>query len=761
MSSQECNNFLQKMNEIATKIEDGVNFVNPEYIHDFKEQIRRATEHAEEIVNVNRNLKIGIVGQVKAGKSSFLNALVFDGADILPKAATPMTAALTKISYAEKTSSAKVVFYSKKDWEVIEENSRQYDLELQRGKKNLQERKKNSATRSGALMGRATNDFSLTNSELQEIENKIPPQYRSCRELTEMAEKFPNILFKLGSEEKISVSNLQTDLEQYVGADGKYTPIVKWIEMTVANDLLKGIEIIDTPGLGDPIMSRSEKTKEFLMACDLVFILSPTPQFMSAADISLIMETLPGESINHAVLVGSKFDSAMLDDSGRGKQSFALVYKKTAMKLNDSAKKVLAESRQAEKSFTHISVLKRLEEETERQIKEEGSLYYISSLLYNASRKKENQTDLDELEAHVLPKMVERFEGMKTESEFLRKFAGIDILRKIEFEKIRKEKENIISERSQEFIKDQTRNFVKQINEIQSDAEQLLRLTETSDVTGLQKKLDTSENELSSMRREIEKTFELCAIDTKKHIVEIAHQIKSRVDENTDISVGEGSETRTHYRKESFLIFFTKKVPYEVTTIYHTANVGDVVRNLNKYITNSEKNIAEGLKFAINIHEIRHKIKEVVIRAFQKADADFDENDILMPVETVLSKVTIPEFSIVDSEKYSKMILSEFPSAQVRDEEISRLELRQTQLLNKIAEDITAKLEEKSGQIETQLKDHSLYFTDDVKKAIENRIELLKKNIVDKEGSIRSYREFLSRVAECKNELRKLGESFK
>ena len=87
--------------------------------------------------------------------------------------------------------------------------------------------------------------------------------------------------------------------------------------------------------------------------------------------------------------------------------------------------------------------------------------------------------------------------------------------------------------------------------------------------------------------------------------------------------------------------------------------------------------------------------------------------------------------------------------------------MRQTQLLNKIAEDITAKLEEKAGQIETQLKDHSLYFTDDVKKAIENRIELLKKNIVDKEGSIRSYREFLSRVAECKNDLRKLGESFK
>ena len=43
----------------------------------------------------DRLLRIGIVGAVKAGKSSLLNSLFFKGQDILPKAATPMTAALT------------------------------------------------------------------------------------------------------------------------------------------------------------------------------------------------------------------------------------------------------------------------------------------------------------------------------------------------------------------------------------------------------------------------------------------------------------------------------------------------------------------------------------------------------------------------------------------------------------------------------------------------------------------------------------------
>ena len=48
-----------------------------------------------------RVLQVGIIGRVKAGKSSLLNALFFGGASVLPHAATPMTAALTTLTYGE------------------------------------------------------------------------------------------------------------------------------------------------------------------------------------------------------------------------------------------------------------------------------------------------------------------------------------------------------------------------------------------------------------------------------------------------------------------------------------------------------------------------------------------------------------------------------------------------------------------------------------------------------------------------------------
>ena len=102
---------------------------------------KKFDEKIENVVSKDGVLRIGIVGQVKAGKSSFINALLFDGKDILPKASTPMTASLTVIKYSEQIS-AEVEFYSEADWGIIERKAkefeevyRQVEIELKRDKK--------------------------------------------------------------------------------------------------------------------------------------------------------------------------------------------------------------------------------------------------------------------------------------------------------------------------------------------------------------------------------------------------------------------------------------------------------------------------------------------------------------------------------------------------------------------------------------------------------------------------------------------------
>ncbi len=79
----------------------------------------------------DRDLKVGIIGRVKAGKSSLLNALIFEGVEVLPKAATPMTASLTILKYAD-TLSAEVEFYSPKDILELENEHERYVREFNR-----------------------------------------------------------------------------------------------------------------------------------------------------------------------------------------------------------------------------------------------------------------------------------------------------------------------------------------------------------------------------------------------------------------------------------------------------------------------------------------------------------------------------------------------------------------------------------------------------------------------------------------------------
>ncbi|GHR21776.1 hypothetical protein VN0448_11150 [Helicobacter pylori] len=74
----------------------------------------------------NRGLKVGIIGSTNTGKRSLLNALIFDGKDVLPKAATPMTAILTILKYAQNLS-ALAQFYDEKDIEELKRDHERYE----------------------------------------------------------------------------------------------------------------------------------------------------------------------------------------------------------------------------------------------------------------------------------------------------------------------------------------------------------------------------------------------------------------------------------------------------------------------------------------------------------------------------------------------------------------------------------------------------------------------------------------------------------
>ncbi|WP_165521239.1 dynamin family protein [Helicobacter pylori] len=287
----------------------------------------------------DRDLKVGIIGRVKAGKSSLLNALIFEGVEVLPKAATPMTASLTILKYAQNLS-AEVEFYSPKDIAELENEHERYVREFNRivGEEvNKQKEKQSLSNRAKERVKSFSNKFSrnksteaapkervLSDEEILEKARRIAKNtLKGDEKLVSSYDQYEKMK-KSGSlntknlDSRIQANSLQElnqKLLQFVGANGKYMPYTKAVQISLNNPNLKDLEVIDTPGVNDPIASREERTKALLKDCDVVFIISPSNQFLTDSDMSLFDRVSNKEGLQEIYFVASQADSAVLSMS--------------------------------------------------------------------------------------------------------------------------------------------------------------------------------------------------------------------------------------------------------------------------------------------------------------------------------------------------------------------------------------------------------------------------------------------------------------
>ncbi|GAA9325241.1 dynamin family protein [Helicobacter pylori] len=112
-----------------------------------------------------------------------------------------------------------------------------------------------------------------------------------------------------------SLEELNQKLYQFVGKEGKFMPYTKAVQISLNNPNLKDLEVIDTPGVNDPIASREECTKALLKDCDVVFIVSPSNQFLTDSDMSLFDRVSNKEGLQEIYFVASQADSAVLSMS--------------------------------------------------------------------------------------------------------------------------------------------------------------------------------------------------------------------------------------------------------------------------------------------------------------------------------------------------------------------------------------------------------------------------------------------------------------
>ena len=219
----------------------------------------------------NDKLTIAVIGQMKCGKSTFLNSFLF-GHPLLPAATTPMTAALSIITYGEKKE-LEIEFYSPDEWGELCEMAKRNENETT----DLQTKSSIKAAK-----------------ELYEKSLPIRSQLQTL----------------LGKTTTDDIDNLI----EYVGAEGKYVSIVKSVKITLPEEWLKGVEIVDTPGFNDPVVSREERTKDFLKKADVVLMMLFAGRAFDATDKDILFEKVRRVGVGKIILAVNKYDIQLLEN---------------------------------------------------------------------------------------------------------------------------------------------------------------------------------------------------------------------------------------------------------------------------------------------------------------------------------------------------------------------------------------------------------------------------------------------------------------
>lgn len=394
------------------------------------------------VCDLNRNVVLSIVGAVKSGKSSMLNSLFFEGKNILPKAATPMTAALTTLSYGEKLK-VRVNFFTKDDIEKLKKGSDEFDKLVSDVLRKVEENENNKED---------TEKYN-TKRKQKKIEKEIKnsnPRLNSSKEQYDLIkerglEKFNKEYEDININE---ISEISSKLKDYVGADGKYTPVVSSVDIEIPDEKFKDLKIVDTPGINDPVVSRSEKTEKYLSESDSIFFVSQTGSFMSAIDINLISQIYIDEKIEDIYVIASQVDNELY--ASEKKDSISNFIESITYKLNDKLRDVIKGN-----SNIIFNSMKNLG--ADRVI---VSSTMAQSLIYQLEQVEQGNLDnLDEKEGEGFywKKFKESYpydfsdEDKKTSLQALNQLANFDKINE-RLDSIRERKKEILEKKKKEFI---------------------------------------------------------------------------------------------------------------------------------------------------------------------------------------------------------------------------------------------------------------------------------------------------------------------
>lgn len=701
--------------------------------------------------NENRLLRIGIIGQIKRGKSSFLNSLLFNGQDVLPKAATPMTAALTKICYAQQPK-ALVEFYSKIEWDKVK-NLADTALTKQANYENalLEYQASKSITQKQGAYTPAPERPVLSDEEKASIEllNMVKSSGLNVAQYLDTT-----ILL----DEVNNNDELVDKLNNYVGASGEFTPIVKNTELHLNIKSLRDIEVVDTPGMNDPIISRGRRTQEFIGQCDVVFVLSNSGQFLDQSDMSLLAQNIPNKGIEDIVLIGSLFDGALLDEYHKYPSIQEALPAITA-KLNNQAKS------NVDKVCSEFAAHQSTEDDNNQShlmstLQKALPPIFISSRCYDLAIKPEQS--LNEEELHTLNLLNGMFDDFTFNANT---FAAVANFTKVttKLDTVKAKKEQILADRFNNLLIGTKREVKQKLTQIADDVTYKRKNLLEGDVESLAKKQQAAVKRIEAGTVKVNSVFEKYSIQAEKVLTRLLTDINQDSIQVKQVQSQSGSreESYTTSREVSDSSWYnpfswgstrTVTSTHYRTVNYTYASVHDAVSKLESFVIETSKALYDVSENAIQLSLFKQDIKASIREVFDFTDDDFDPEMVLMPLNNAVERITIPAVSL-DLDAHINTIRQQFTVEQVEGDEIEQLRKEQARVVALLLSDISDELKRCIRLILEKLATEKNKFVPSLTKDLVTKVEQLRQDLIHKENVLKGYNDVLQNVSTDLTEL--------
>lgn len=611
----------------------------------------------EEFADEGRVLRVGIIGRVKAGKSSMLNALLFNGKDILPKAATPMTAALTIMEYSDSVS-AEVDFFTQKDIDDIKLKHDVYLNELAATKQQkLAEQKERAEKRKQQNSPTLLNAFtgiSLSPEELRECEEKAASQAE--REMKNHAtyasyDQYQRIkasgktLQDLQQYQTIQAASIEDlvngELNQFVGSSGQFMPFTKSVTLRIPDEGLKGLQIIDTPGINDPVTSRGERTEELLQHCDVVLVVSPSGQFLSSEDTDLLHRVTTKEGTQQAYLIASQVDNQLFGSERAGLHRPEDVLVKISSSLTAHARSVLS------KQVSQFPEMKTAADKLAQH-----NVLCSSSVAYSMLQRFDDRASWDNNLNHVWNNLnrhyADTFNNPETAKAALTRLANIDQLHAI-VDDVTANKANILAQRRIDFEKQKQTALQNYLKGWENRLNEQVFQIENADVGELRQQEQTLKNQQTKIALHVDGVYEDLVDDIRLNLdKELKDKLTTAIrqyESSTEGAQGTATESRQVYEGRGGFLWLKKiyrTETYEVATVQASS--------IRRAIENVRSSLEDELGHAAGnyVQKWRKAIYNSVVGALREAlgDAELDITLIARSIKAVLARIPEYEFKL-------------------------------------------------------------------------------------------------------------------